>query len=717
MRLSRLFRPASIAVVGASPTSPWNLQMLENVRRIGFRGPLCAVNPKYSEVAGEPCYPDLASVPDPPEAILLAVGRDRAPGIIEEAAAVGVRGAVVVAGGFAEAGPEGRALQERMRAAADDADLAVIGPNCQGLVNVAHPSALYLDRIPAPPPVGRVGLISQSGTVTTALLNNRRGVRFSFAASTGNEAVVEAAEVLEYLVADPDTGVVVAFLETIRSPERFLAACEASDKPVVVMKAGRSHAAREAVAAHTGALAAPYRRVAASLRRAGALLVGSLEELLEAAVALGAGCHRPGRRLAAITLSGGQAEVLLDEVEDLDLEFPALAPATRARISELGLRPSNPLDAWGSASFESDFVVCLEALRDDAGIDAVVALVEATAEHPTGEPEISEAVAGALERAQAGTTKQLALLTTMSGNVDVAIHDRIARAGIPLLSGLRQGLVALERAATRAERSAGPQRHARSGAALAGRAGPERPTPRGAAAGVAGPEQTASAGAAAPVSGERPYSGLPAVELLARAGLDVVETVAAPDADDAVRLAAQFGYPVVLKTGNALVLHKTELGAVAVGLASGDEVRRAAREISARVSGGLLVQRQAPAGGVELILGLQRDPELGTFVLLGSGGIWAEVLDDVTMRPVPLRDGDAAAMLGELRAGPLLDGARGRAPADRAAVVRAVERLAELGAALGDRLESVDVNPLLALPDRALALDAAIVPAIVERRH
>jgi acyl-CoA synthetase (NDP forming) len=681
-RLTPLFRPRSIAVVGASPKNPWNLQMLENVRAMGFDGRLSAVHPNYSEVGGEPCYPDLRSVPEPPDAILVAVGRARVVGVIEQAAEIGVPAAVIVADGFAEKDAEGRDLQRRLQDVASVAGMAVVGPNCQGVLNVAHGSALYLDRIHERLNPGHVGLISQSGTLTTALVNNARGVTFSFVASTGNEAVVEAADVLEFLVTDPNTRVIAAFLETIRSPERFFALCDdarASGKPVIVLKAGRTEAASAAALAHTGALAAPYRQVEARLRRAGVLSVGSLEELLETAVAV-SGRRRLGKRIAAVTLSGGQAELMLDTVEGLHLEFAQPAPATMSKIQALGLRAANPLDAWGSDDFDASFPLCIDAFRDDPGIDTVVALVEATARYPTGHPELAAQVAAAVERSQSGTDKQMVVLTTLSGNVDPELQERLAHGGIPLLSGLRQALVALDRAALLGEHEA------------------DRPLVPHAATGDPASRLL-----------DVPFSGLEALDVLREAGLDVVDTRAAADEDDAVRAASELGYPVVLKTADPTVLHKTELGAVSVGLRSEEDMRASARRITERLPGTTLLVQPQISGGLEMILGLQSDPELGSFVLLGLGGVWAEIFDDVSMRALPLRRGEAAEMLDELRASPLLDGARGAEALDRVALVRAIERLAALGVALDGAFESIDVNPLFVFPHGAVAVDAVVV--------
>jgi acyl-CoA synthetase (NDP forming) len=655
-----------------------------------FEGPLFAINAGYEEVSGEASFPDLRSLPEVPDAVLVGVNRDRVLDVVEEAAELGVPAAVILAEGFGEAGADGQQLQRRLADAAARSDMAVLGPNCVGVINFAHPSALFQERILEPPRAGHVGLISQGGTVTMAIVNNVRGVRFSFVAATGNEAVVDASDVLEFLVADQDTRVITAFLETIRSPKRFFAACDAArdaGKPVIVLKSGRTEAAAAAALTHTGALAPPYRQVTARLRRAGVVCVDSLEELLETAVAM-TGTYCAGPRVGAITFSGSQTELLLDAAEGLDLEFPPLAAETRTRIEAFGLHATNPLDAWTNAfdgytdDFEAGLVEILRALCDDPNIDSVVTLVEAIAEYRIGVPAAVEQVAAVVQRFQHGTDKQISLLTTLTGSVDLTLSERLAGEGIPLLSGLRQGLVALDRAGWRARHNV--------------------PRPR-----------VAVLGADLPAMPDEPFSGAVGLDVLRAAGLDVVPTTLVPDAAAAADAAGRLGYPVVLKTGDPSVLHKTELDVVAVGLGSDDEVRAAARRIDERLPGApLLVQPQADGGGVEMILGLKADPELGTFVLLGLGGVWAEIFDDVTMRALPFSEGEAAEMLDELRAKSLLEGARGAEPLDRDALIRAIERLAALGEALDGRFESIDVNPLFVRPHGAIAVDAVFVPSV-----
>jgi acyl-CoA synthetase (NDP forming) len=546
-----------------------------------------------------------------------------------------------------------------------------------GIVSPASSSALYMARV-TPLPVGRVGAIAESGTVAGALLNNTRGVCFSHVISSGNEAVTEAADLIDFFAADPATSVVVAFLETVRSPDRFVAACErchASGKPVIVVKAGRTEAARAAAAAHTGALAYPDRLVDAFFRHHGILRVDALEELLECAVVLDAG-WRPGPRVAHVTLSGGQAELLHDASSDcrsLRLAHLEAETVERIRVAMPPYGPvANPFDAWNLVDWETSYPPCLAAIACDPNVDVLVAWSEAPAHHPTSGQGLTQRVGEAAAAAAKRAGKPVAVGTTLWGSVDAQLAGEFAAAGVPLLSGLRQATVALDRAAQYAAYTPAP----------------------------------AVPAMAAPALGAAPFAGMAALRLLGEAGVPIVATREAANADEAVALASEIGYPVVVKAGDPTVLHRTEVGGVALHLHDAASVRAAAE----RMRPPLLVQAQV-SGGQELILGLQRHPDLGIFVLLGLGGIWAEIFDDVAIRKAPLRPGEGREMVQELRARPLLEGARGRPVLDIAALAEAVERLALLGARLGPALVSLDVNPLVVLPRGVVALDALVVPA------
>lgn len=686
--LHRLFAPSGVAVVGASPSNPWGRQALENFAAMGFGGEVGAVNPRYDEVLGYPCAPDLSSLPFVPDAIFVAVTRDRVLPVVEDAAALGIKGVVVLAIGFADGGPEGQALQTRITEVARAADMALLGPNCQGLINFHHPHALYMDRVEAYQP-GAVALMAHSGSVATALTNNKRGVRWSHVVSCGNEAVIDSADLLSYFVDDPHTRVICAFLETVRDPERFFRECDRareSGKPVIVLKSGRTEAAREAAVAHSGALAVPDRLVDARFRRHGVLRVDTLDELLATAVALQTR-RRPQRpNMAAMTVSGGQIQLLLDDVARTGLVLPPLGSVASARLRELlpdFLAASNPLDYWGTEDLDRRYAELVTAVADDPAVDMVVSVADFTV-GPTGpEDRATPQLQAAVELA--GRTDALhVVLDTVGGAAPPEQVESALAAGVLVLSGLHEGLRALELLVAFS-----------------------RPVPAGAAQHhLPMPE----VGRMLSALGGTPTSGLPALELVAALGVPVARSVVAQDCVAAAEIAEKLGYPVAVKSADPHLLHKTEAGALALDLADEAAVRAAVQRVAGE--GPVLVQQQVPPG-VEMIMGIQSDAELGAFILVGLGGIWTEVLDDVVIRAVGLRDGEAGEMLRELRGYELLVGARGSDPVDLAAVIEAIERLDQLAASHPGLLDSVDLNPVIVTAAGLVAVDAVVVPRSV----
>jgi acyl-CoA synthetase (NDP forming) len=652
---------------------------------MGFAGPVGAVNPRYDEVLGYPCAPDLSSLPFVPDAIFVGVTRDRVLPVVEEAAALGVKGVVVLAIGFADGGPQGQALQTRITEVARAADVALLGPNCQGLINFHHPHALYMDRVEATRP-GAVALMAQSGSVATALTNNKRGVRWSHVVSCGNEAVVDSADLLGYFVDDPHTRVVCAFLETVRDPERFFRECDRArelGKPVIVVKSGRTEAARAAAVAHSGALAMPDRLVDARFRRHGVLRVDTLDELLETAVAMQTR-RRPQRpNMAALTASGGQIQLVLDDAASTGLVLPTLGPAASQRLRELlpeFLEASNPLDYWGTEDLERRYPELVAAMAEDPQVDIVVSVGDFTI-GPTGpEDRATPQLHAALELADR-TDALHVVLDAVGGTAPAEQVERALESDVVVLSGLHEGLRALERLVTFSRPLPSPAT--------------EHRIPLAEIAGAL----SALAGTAT--------SGLPALDLVAALGIPVARSEIARDGAAAAQIAEKLGFPVAVKSADPHLLHKTEAGALALGLADAAAVRAAAL----RVAGGgpVLVQEQVPAG-VEMIVGVQNDAELGAFVLVGLGGIWTEILDDVVIRAAGLRDGEAAEMLRELRGYALLAGARGSDPVDLGAVIEVIERLDQLATAHAGLLESVDLNPVIATPTGVVAVDAVVVP-------
>jgi len=678
-----LLEPASVAVVGASPTNPFSRAALENLGALGFSGRVGAVNPRYDEILGVPCAPSLGELGFVPEAVVVAVNRERVVGVLEEAAQVGAAAAVVFGLGFAEHGEEGLARQRELQRIAGASGMAVLGPNCQGLINFASATALYMDTV-RPYEPGAAALIAQSGSVFTALLNNRRGVRWRYALSSGNEAVTDAADLLWHAVEDPDCRVACLFLEAIRDPERFFAACDRAlerDLPVIVLKTGRTEASMRAAEAHSGALAVPDRLVEALFERHGVIRVQTLEELLETANALQARQRPTAGTLATLTASGGQIELALDAAAAAGLEHPPLAQGTVEALERLlpdFLSAGNPLDYWGVDDPASAYPQLAELLADDPAVEIVLAVVDETDE-PTGEGRFQDAHATALALA-AEREKLFVVLDGVGGVAPAERIERTAAGGALLLSGFETGMRALGHLVAHSRRVAAPPR-----------------------------ERVASAPGARVLPVAHSFSGATALDYLASAGVPVAPTRVVRGVPAALAAAVEVGFPVVAKLADDELTHKTEVGGVITGIADKAALRDAVSRLEAIGKPGVLIQPQVK--GVELIVGVTRHPTLGSFLVVGLGGIWTELLQEVSIVPAGLAPGEAERLLRRLRGHELLDGARGTEPVDMAALVRLIERIDALALALGDQIASIDVNPVIAAPAGAWAVDALIVPA------
>jgi acetate---CoA ligase (ADP-forming) len=674
------FSPRTVAIVGAS-TSGTGRTVVENFRRLDFDGQVVCVNPKYEEVLGFTCVPSLDDVPFVPDAVVLSVGRDRVVPMLEQAAAHGARSAVAFALGFAETDDEGRRLQRRLAEVAGAADMAFVGPNCQGLINFVDRVPLYMDSV-FPYDAGHVGLIAESGSVVTALINNRRGVRWSHAASSGNEAVTVAGDILSYFVDRPEINVVCAYLEAIRRPDVFFAACDRAaelGKRIVVCASGRTAEAQAAATAHSGALALPHRMIRAALRRHGVITVDSLDELLETAIAMQSRRVPAGGRIAVLTASGGQIELVHDNLPGTGLSIPAFGDETKTELRGIlapFLPAHNPLDWWGTADPDENLPAIIRHVATDPDVDIVVQVGDFSFA-PTGE---DGRAGGALAAARKVKEERGELFVVVDGvggtptaaEVESALDDEIL-----VLSGFDSGLRALGHlvAASR------PQAPARSSSELAAARSAFGQAPAGTVAGAT------------------------ALDVLEAAGFDVVRRRPATSVEQARAAGEELGYPVVVKVADTEVAHKTEAGGVILGVSSGDELEAAAARLLSDGARSLLIEEQI-RGGAEVLLGLESRPPLGTFLLVGLGGIWTEVLDDVALSPVGLRAGEARQLIQSLRGFPVLAGARGQQPADLDSLARALERLDDLALELGPELTSLDINPLIVLPDRAVVVDA-----------
>ena len=699
--LDALLKPRSVAVLGASERPSVGRTIVENLQRIGFTGEIYPINPRYETLLGLRCYKTVEDLPAGVDMLAFCVNHERVLDGLRPAAARGVRAAVAFDAGFAESDEAGRQRQAELVAICEKAGIAFCGPNCMGVISPHERSLVYLNalRDPAALP-GHVGLISQSGSIVIGLLADCRRFGFSRVISTGNEAVITAGDFLDYLVDDDATRVIALFLESIRRPDRFVAALDRAaerGKPVIVLKVGRSERARRAIGSHTGGLAGESRVVSAVLRAHRAIEVEDLDEMTET-IAACHGARRPaGGRIAVMTNSGGHAELILDVAAGAGLELPALSPEARAEVSRV-IGPiggdGNPLDSWGNGDFATNVPHTLGVLGRSPEFDAVVWCTDSADASPMGTPERFMTYVTMLAEAAAGSAKPFYLMGTRPGIFRRDQHEYLSARGIALIGGTRQGLRAVDRLA----RSGQPLAPAR------------RPAP-------------APAITVASLSGGRARRTIhehDAKRLLAAAGVPVVRETLCGSRDAAVAAASTLGYPVVLKLVADEVPHRSDLGLVAVGLRDAREVGEAWDRMAAVQAGALadvevagFVVQPMIDGGVEVLAGVNHDRDFGPVLAFGLGGVAVEAVADVALRPLPLRAGDAEAMIAETAlATRMLAGFRGRPPADVPALVRCLEALADYAWADRDAIAEIDLNPIKVRPrgQGCVVVDALIVP-------
>jgi acyl-CoA synthetase (NDP forming) len=692
--LTPLLSPRSIAIVGASERFGAGSLSIENLRALGFEGRVYPVNPNYSELQGLECYPSLEAVPAPDgiDCVAVLLGSQMILPVLEQAAAQGVRAAWAFASGFAEVGEDGWQMQARLRRLCEEKGILFCGPNCVGFVNLhARACACSAPLSPHLRP-GRIAAIAQSGAVILAIANANRGIGFSYLISSGNEAVLDAVDYMEHLVDDPRTDVIMAFLESIRRPRQFQQVCRRAaevNKPIVVVKVGRSELARRAAVTHTGSLAGADDIQDAFFRKAGVVRLESIDELLEAAVAF---AHLKdslprGDRAGLITVSGGELGLIADQIEGMPLRFGRLSAASRQRLRSIlpAYSPvGNPLDAWGSGDLKKAYPDCIETLALDDGLDMVLVSQDVPTGMAPKQVEQFADVARAAVAARRLSSKPVILFSNVSGGVDPAIRSILEGGGVPCLQGTGEAL--------------------RAAAALVQRANYRNRSRE--ADGASGPPE----GFEALRSRLRGCNGvLPhplALEVLHHFGVAVTGEHLVHHRSDAHAAMASLGGAVALKVTSRFIPHKTETGLLQLGIGSPAELDEAWDRIHANLGAhhpgvgidGILVQQMAPAGSVEALVGVSRDEGFGTAVVVGLGGIFVELLKDTALELAPVGDGEALRMIARLKGAALLEGFRGRPPADREALVDLVVKISRLAHHLREEISSMDLNPVMVLP-------------------
>ena len=686
--LDRLFRPRSIAVIGAS-TNPAKIGGIPvaHLQRLGYTGAIHPVNPGAREVQGLACHANVRDIGAPVDLAILAVPMAAAEQALLDAAAAGVPSAVLFTSGYAEVGAAGHAAQQRLSAIARERGIRVLGPNCLGFMNLRE--NVYATFSPAPQagraPVGGIGLVSQSGAfgIYAYAMARERGMGLSYWVSTGNECDLEFADVVAWLARDADTKVILGYMEGCRDGAKLKAAlrlAREAGKPVVITKVGRTASGAAAAASHTAALAGDDAVFDALLRQHGAIRTHTIDEFFNAGYALSGAVRPRSASVGIITLSGGVGALMADDAEEVGLDLPALPDTEQRRI--VGrvpfAAPRNPVDITGQVTSEPELMnFAARTMLNSGCYGSLLGFFAAAGTSPTFFPHI----------------------------LDFA---RTIRAEYPEVPLVLCALFTPERRQALEELGClvftDPSAAVRATRVLASTA-------------EAAPSSTASRAAGA--SFALPAGALnepDSLAVLQRAGVPVVAIECVQGADAAVAAARRIGFPVVLKIVSPDILHKSDVGGVRLGLGDDTAVRAAHDELLADVRraapeariDGVLVAPMVP-GGVECILGVQRDPTYGPVVMVGLGGVLVEVLRDVSLRLAPFDHAEAHAMIDELRGRRLLDAHRGRAPADVNALAAALVALSDLAVAAGERLESIDVNPFLVRECGAVAVDAVVI--------
>ena len=690
--LRALLHPQSIAVIGASTDfNKINGRTFKALVDKGYTGRILPVNPKYQTLLDRPCYPDVASIPGTVDLAVVAVPAKHVPDTLRELGRKGVKVAVVFSSGFSEVGGDGVRLEAELKQAIRDSGVRVLGPNCLGLVNVfENMMATFSQFSLGPTPEGPAAFVTQSGALGTATAGvaRKRGLNFGFFVNTGNETDLQFVDVMGAIVAEDKVTVGAGYIEGLKNGPGLLQVAEdalARSKPLVLTKVGRTKAGAKAIASHTGSLAGEDAVFAGVIRQRGIIRARSDEQLLDF-VEVFSQCALPGGRgIGIITRSGGAGALMADRAEEIGLDVATLSEATTTALRKVVPAfgsTGNPVDITAQGLVDPNLMrESIKILLSDPKVDVAIAWLSFS------EKQADLNVRNFVE-AKAQASKPF--IVCWMGMPDAA-GEQMRAAGIPVLRSAEAAVDAIGALVQYAEARRNWQADAPARTALQ----------------LPALKLPAAAG---------PVSSLEGQALLQSCGVQTAAAKLATSADAAVAAAEALGYPVVLKIESPDILHKTEAKGVALNLKDAAAVRAAYERLignaksykaDARISG-VLVQAMAE-GTTELVIGLQRDPTFGPVVMVGLGGVLIEVFKDVVFRAAPVTEAEAMRMLDELKSKVVLDGVRGAPPVDKKAVARMVSAVSRFGAAAGPRLRELDLNPVLAGPQGATAVDWLMV--------
>jgi len=692
--LEHFFTPKSVAVVGAS-TEPGKVgyDILFNLLDAKFQGDIYPVNPKADQILGLKAYKSVLDIPGDIDLVVVVIPAKFVSGVIAQCGEKGIDSVVVISAGFKETGVEGKELEKQLMDTARKYGIRIIGPNCLGIISTSV--GLNASFAPVTPKNGHLGLLSQSGALATAVLDwsTQAGIGFNKFFTFGNQADVATIDLLQAWKDDPEIRAIVAYMEAISDGQLFMKVAEEVSriKPVIIVKSGTTAAGAKAAASHTGSLAGSDRAYDAAFHQSGVLRAHTVQELFDYAIAFANQPLPTGKRIGLVTNAGGPGILCTDAIEGMGMSLANLDPATVEKL-KTKLPPAanfhNPVDVLGDAKAEV-YEFAIKALLDDPNVDGVITIVT-----PQTSTEIVE-TAEAIVRLDKGTDKPILSCfmggTLMQKGMDLLMNNEVPNYPFP------------ERAvgAFKAMADYGAWREL-----------PEL-TPKTFDVDKAVVE---AAFAKTRADGRTNLNEVECADILRAYGFAMPANKLCTSADDAVAFADSIGYPVVMKIASPDILHKSDVGGVKVGLASADAVREAYNTMIASISAKMpqaniwgVTLQQMVTQGKEIILGVSRDAQFGPMIMFGLGGIYVEVLKDVTFRIAPLTEREAREMLTEIRSYKLLTGARGEKPVDQDAIVDAILRLSQLVTDFPEIIE-MDINPLKAQPDGggAIAIDSRI---------
>lgn len=687
--LRRLFYPQSVALVGASERSPWSRLLHANIERVGFAGRVYAVNKSGAAAHGYPGYCSCGELPEPVDCAYLFVPLEAVLDAFDDLAAAGIKSAVILTSGFAEAGADGAKLQDELTRRARAAGVVFLGPNCLGFANLAARAAMTPTPFHPPFLAGKVALVSQSGAtgIEIAEMAHDSNIGLSMCIATGNEAMLDTAACVDFLIDDEHTQVIMVFAEAIRDTATFAAAARralAKKKAIVMLKAGATELTAKVAAAHTGSLVGDDAVFDAACRQLGVIRVPALEDLV---VTAGLLAHTgplavPG--VGIVSISGGACTLIADRAEAHGMSLPVFSPATRALLREAVPGPGEPLNPFDITGLAVRDPALFERVLTAIGDDPAIGFVGCVYSMPWNEKWEKVPAIEAIGRALAKLGKPSAMLNQTHRPLTQKSRDIMAETGVPaVFGGIETVVAALGRISAWSGR-------VEQGPGLS-----------------PGPVNLA---------GQRPEGERAVLDYLASRGVPVIPAKLARTRAEAVDFASMLGSPVALKIASPDIAHKTDVGGVQLNLqgdaavgAAFDAILAAvcAAQPEARLDGVLVSPMRS--GGIEILVGTVRDPQWGQTLAVGLGGVWVEALADTQLRLLPVTAGEAREMLGGLRAAKLLQGFRGTPAADLDRLAEVIAAIGDAALALGDQLTTLEVNPLWVRGAEIEALDGLAI--------